>query len=230
MTAATQHRRCNALTATHAKRRSQSVICTLGVADCSHSQQGCNAMRSLRLTQKWHSRCENGCARFTHVDKDMAEIGVLKDVWNAKISLCWWHLRRAVRIRLASSKLATTPYDAAGANAEFSFIDVQFVPLGQVDGEEYEGGVHENIISIIPASERRETMEMPNGLRITITIPATQAPPQSVACEGAPAGVRGSKMATATPAKEIRHVWRTRGHWYHCEGDTSSDDQKRSRD
>ncbi|KAF7366599.1 SWIM-type domain-containing protein [Mycena sanguinolenta] len=140
-------------------------------------------------------------ARFTHVDKDMAEIGMLKDVWNAKISLCWWHLRHAVRTRLASSKLATTPYDAARANAEFSFIDVQFVPLGQVDGEEYEGGVHENIISIIPASERRETMEMPNGLRITITIPATQAPPRSVACEGAPAGVGGSKTATAEPRR-----------------------------
>ncbi|KAF7358846.1 SWIM-type domain-containing protein [Mycena sanguinolenta] len=50
-------------------------------------------------------------ATFAHVDKDMAEIKMLKDVWNAKISLCWWHLRRAVRTRLANSKLETTPYD-----------------------------------------------------------------------------------------------------------------------
>jgi hypothetical protein len=50
-------------------------------------------------------------ARFTHVDKDMAEIGMLKDVWDAKICLCWWHLRRAVRTRLAMAKLTMTPYD-----------------------------------------------------------------------------------------------------------------------
>jgi hypothetical protein len=26
---------------------------------------------------------------FTHVDKDMAEIGSLQSVWDAKISICW---------------------------------------------------------------------------------------------------------------------------------------------
>ncbi len=31
--------------------------------------------------------------RFSHVDKDMAEIGMLKDVWKfTKIQLCWWHM------------------------------------------------------------------------------------------------------------------------------------------
>jgi hypothetical protein len=29
---------------------------------------------------------------FAHVDKDMAEISSLKDIWKVKISLCWWHL------------------------------------------------------------------------------------------------------------------------------------------
>src|SRR5271163_961287 len=48
---------------------------------------------------------------FTHVDKDMAEVGCLIEVWNAKISLCWWHLRRAVRTHLTKVKLATTPYN-----------------------------------------------------------------------------------------------------------------------
>ncbi|KAJ3751557.1 hypothetical protein DFH05DRAFT_1570663 [Lentinula detonsa] len=50
--------------------------------------------------------------RYVHLDKDMAEIGASKAVWEAKISLCWWHLRRAVRTRLSSAKLGTTPYDA----------------------------------------------------------------------------------------------------------------------
>ncbi|KAJ7315637.1 hypothetical protein DFH08DRAFT_625003, partial [Mycena albidolilacea] len=67
-------------------------------------------------------------ARFAHVDKDMAEIGTVKDVWEAKISLCWWDLRRAVRTRLAKSKLETTPYDPDRARAEFSFINTAFVP------------------------------------------------------------------------------------------------------
>ncbi|KAJ7464887.1 hypothetical protein B0H11DRAFT_1629271, partial [Mycena galericulata] len=66
--------------------------------------------------------------QFTHVDKDMAEIGMLKDVWDAKINLCWWHLRRAVRARLAMGKLSTAPYDPGRTNAEFSFIDPAFVP------------------------------------------------------------------------------------------------------
>jgi hypothetical protein len=111
-------------------------------------------------------------AKFTHVDKDMAEIGMLKDVWNAKISLCWWHLRRAVRTRLASAKLSTTPYDPGRAHAEFSFIDVVFVPAGQADGEEYGGGVPDSITPVVPASQP-QTMTMANGLRITI--PARQA-------------------------------------------------------
>jgi len=46
-----------------------------------------------------------------------------KVVWKAKISLCWWHLRRAVRTRLANGKLSTTPYNVERAQAEFSFID-----------------------------------------------------------------------------------------------------------
>ncbi|KAJ6614377.1 hypothetical protein B0H10DRAFT_1803689 [Mycena sp. CBHHK59/15] len=107
-------------------------------------------------------------AKFTHVDKDMAEIGMLKDVWNAKISLCWWHLRRAVRTRLASAKLSTTPYDPGRAHAEFSFINLAFVPQGQADGGEYEGGVPDSVTPVVPASERPLTMTMPNGLRITI--------------------------------------------------------------
>ncbi|KAJ6614515.1 hypothetical protein B0H10DRAFT_1803283, partial [Mycena sp. CBHHK59/15] len=99
-------------------------------------------------------------ARFTHVDKDMAEIGMLLEVWNAKISLCWWHLRRAVRTRLASAKLSTTPYDPGRAHEEFSFIDRSFIPQGQADGGEYEGGAHDNVTPVIAASQRSETITM----------------------------------------------------------------------
>jgi hypothetical protein len=33
---------------------------------------------------------------FAHVDKDMAEIGMLRTSWVLKIQLCWWHMRKAV--------------------------------------------------------------------------------------------------------------------------------------
>ncbi|KAJ7143889.1 hypothetical protein C8R44DRAFT_141341 [Mycena epipterygia] len=111
-------------------------------------------------------------ARFAHVDKDMAEIGMLKGVWNPKISLCWWHLRRAVRTRLAKAKLATTPYDPGPAHAEFSFIDPAFVPQGQVDMEDYEGGVPDTVTPVVPITPQSQTRTLPNGLRITI--PARQ--------------------------------------------------------
>ena len=49
--------------------------------------------------------------RFMHVDKDMAEIGMIKKVWpTAKISLCWWHVQKSVRECLAKAKLSTIPY------------------------------------------------------------------------------------------------------------------------
>ncbi|KAG6904694.1 hypothetical protein DXG01_007855, partial [Tephrocybe rancida] len=74
---------------------------------------------------------------FGHVDKDMAEIAMAKQVWNStKINLCWWHLRRAVRTRLANGKLATTAYNARRAHAEFDFIDVErTTPIMKVVGQ-----------------------------------------------------------------------------------------------
>ncbi|KIN93911.1 hypothetical protein M404DRAFT_17256 [Pisolithus tinctorius Marx 270] len=72
--------------------------------------------------------------QFIHVDKDMAEISMLKSVWpSAKIQLCWWHLQRAVQEWLARAKLSTTPYHLLWANHEFSFISVDFQPLGTPD-------------------------------------------------------------------------------------------------
>ncbi|KAG1878754.1 hypothetical protein C8R48DRAFT_745325 [Suillus tomentosus] len=65
-----------------------------------------------------------------------------KSVWpTAKIQLCWWHLRKAIRERLAKSKLSTTPYRPARANHEFPYIDISFAPEGTADTEEFEGGV-----------------------------------------------------------------------------------------
>jgi hypothetical protein len=81
---------------------------------------------------------------FVHVDKDMAEIGMSRFVWiNGKIQLCWWHLRKAARERLAKGKLSTTPYDARQAQSEFPFINITFTPKGGGDATEYEGGARD---------------------------------------------------------------------------------------
>ncbi|EGO20838.1 hypothetical protein SERLADRAFT_417908 [Serpula lacrymans var. lacrymans S7.9] len=77
---------------------------------------------------------------FTHVNKDMAEIGMLREIWDAKIQLCWWHLRQAMQERLAKNKLATTPYNPQRAHAEFAFINTTFVPPRKADMTKYEGG------------------------------------------------------------------------------------------
>jgi hypothetical protein len=34
--------------------------------------------------------------RFCHLDKDMAGIGMAREVWRQKIQLCWWHMRKAI--------------------------------------------------------------------------------------------------------------------------------------
>jgi len=80
--------------------------------------------------------------KFIHVDKDMAEIGCTKMIWTAKINLCWWHLRQAVRTQLAKAKLSTTPYNLDRAGAEYQFISTDFTPPGtQTDIDDYEGGL-----------------------------------------------------------------------------------------
>ncbi|KAJ7491613.1 hypothetical protein B0H11DRAFT_1911879 [Mycena galericulata] len=106
---------------------------------------------------------------FVHLDKDMAEIGMAKDVWDAKIQLCWWHLRKAVRTRLQQNKLSTTPYNAIRARSEFAFIDLAFKPSGRADPKEHEGGFFE--ASAQPTSV--PTTQLYAG---KIRIPASQTP------------------------------------------------------
>lgn len=81
--------------------------------------------------------------RFAHTDKDMGEIGMLRDVWDSKIQLCWWHLKKAVRERLGKGKLSTTPYHALIAKQEFTFIDTAFAPAARADPTEHEGGIRD---------------------------------------------------------------------------------------
>ena len=77
----------------------------------------------------------------------MGEIGAAKEVWKAKINLCWWHLRRAVRTHLAKTKLATSSYNLSHAMTEYNFIKFDFILAGKrVDINDYEGGIPDDAL------------------------------------------------------------------------------------
>ncbi|KAL0564139.1 hypothetical protein V5O48_017915 [Marasmius crinis-equi] len=94
--------------------------------------------------EKWSTRVRDAYKvypRFINVDKDLAEIGMAHRVWpDARIQICGWHMKKAVRERITKAKLSTTPYKAAEAHNRFSFIDPTFIPPGRADPGEREGG------------------------------------------------------------------------------------------
>jgi len=111
---------------------------------------------------------------FIHSDKDMGEIGAAQEVWEAKINLCWWHLRRAVRTRLAKAKLSTSPYNLNRAMAEYNFIKPDFIPAGpRVDVNDYEGGIPEDTLPPLV-----EGGSSPAVVRVRTTQPPALTPPE----------------------------------------------------
>ena len=132
---------------------------------------------------------------FIHSDKDMAEIGATQEVWEAKINLCWWHLRRAIRTRLAKAKLATSQYNIEQAMAEFTFIKHAFVPPGtRVDIDDNEGGILND--ELLPLVDD----EAPTGQSAT---PPTAAPlhpaPMATVQPSAPASSNGPSQYQPLP-------------------------------
>src|SRR5258708_36405260 len=47
--------------------------------------------------------------RFVHTDKDMAEIRMIRDNWELKLQLCWWHMKDTIKKWLAKAKLSMSP-------------------------------------------------------------------------------------------------------------------------
>ena len=138
-----------------------------------------DAGKKMKALAAWESALSSKYGiipQFVHVDKDMAEIGFCRKTWPlAKIQLCWWHLRKAVRTRLQLNKLSTTPYNVELARAEFKFISAEFQPPGRADPKESEGGVpgesNTPIISVITP-----IIQGPNSLFIRIPNPSQQRP------------------------------------------------------
>lgn len=124
---------------------------------------------------------------FIHTDKDMGEIGASKDVWEAKINLCWWHLRRAVRTRLAKGKLSTSPYNLDKAMAEYDFIKPDFIPAGtRVDIDDYEGGAPDNELPPLVGGQPSPTVVQPPATLIPTASTPSSVPDPNLQCPHEP--------------------------------------------
>src|SRR5207237_2673811 len=85
--------------------------------------------RTSALTQFFSTLYQNGLQspEFFLTDKDWPQINAAKQTWpTTKIQLCYWHLRRAVKKRLADSSVNTNIYDAEYANREVNIVDINF--------------------------------------------------------------------------------------------------------
>lgn len=72
-------------------------------------------------------------ALFTLSDKDPSEIAAMGSVWpKAKHQLCFWHFLRALKKRLSILRRQPAYYNAEAAHQQFSWIDKDFVPRGQL--------------------------------------------------------------------------------------------------
>ena len=68
--------------------------CLLSTVNAISQKKRTEALTSWtkKLRSKWGIE-----PTFVHLDKDMAEIGMVQKVWpNAKVQLCYWHMKRAI--------------------------------------------------------------------------------------------------------------------------------------
>lgn len=111
--------------------------------------------------------------RFIHSDKDIAEIQAGKLVWgDAKHQLCWWHLRKAIRERMAKKKKETTLYDPAQAHARYAFIDPKWKPGTPADMNDVEGGRVDELLEPAAGFQMDERTDANKIQPIRLTLPA----------------------------------------------------------
>ena len=145
--------------------------------------------------------------KFVHTDKDMAEIGMSRQVWKeSKHQLCWWHQREALKRRFKGN-LPTTPYNVKRARQEYRFIDATFKPYGRADPKDIEGTVpgerHESEAQN-DASDLLLTGEDPNAIKIRIPILLSQVqsesqerrPPSAIVDKSTPLMIQIPVLAT----------------------------------
>ena len=175
--------------------------CLLSTATALHIHKRRNALNAWAK----HLREKYGVIpKFAHTDKDMAEIGMIRDTWELKLQLCWWHMKDAIKKRLAKAKLSTSPYNAECAHGEFSFINESFRPPGKADPGEHEGGERDDAESM---NSRRE--DRPNGITVRIALPPsmkqnarTSEVPSSTAILGEQLNTHINHISNPIPAPE----------------------------
>ena len=88
----------------------------------------------------------------------MAEIGMIRDTWELKLQLCWWHMKDAIKKRLAKAKLSTSPYNAERA-AWRIFVYQQIssgLQVKQIQAEARKGGEHRDDAETTDRQHRRQ--------------------------------------------------------------------------
>lgn len=86
-----------------------------------------------RVLVNWMTtlKCRGIPPKFTFSDKDQSEINALS--WpTAKHHLCFWHVLRALRRRLANNREPPAFYHSVDVKKKFQFIDSAFLPAGQM--------------------------------------------------------------------------------------------------
>lgn len=69
---------------------------------------------------------------FTLTDKDWSEIRACRTVFSdADHQLCYWHILRAIKQRLAILRRQPAHYNVREAREEFPWIDKEFLPISQ---------------------------------------------------------------------------------------------------
>ena len=63
-------------------------------------------------------------------DKDFSQITAAKSIWpNIKVQICLWHIKKALKKRLADNTLPKTiTYSSYIAHETFNFIEIEFHP------------------------------------------------------------------------------------------------------
>ena len=169
--------------------------CLLSTATALHIHKRRNA---LNAWAKHLRETYDVTPKFAHTDKDMAEIGMIRDTWELKLQLCWWHMKDAIKKRLAKAKLSTSPYNAERVHGEFWFIDKFFRPPGNADPGEHEGGERDD-----SETANRRQKDGPNGITIRITLPLSMK--QNAHCSDSE-GPSSTTILSGQPNTHISHI------------------------
>nr|VWP01304.1 Nonribosomal peptide synthetase 6 (NPRS 6) (EC (Extracellular siderophore synthetase) [Ganoderma boninense] len=142
------------------------------------------------VRDRWHLN-----AVFTLTDKDWSEINACRAVFPwAKHQLCYWHVLRAIKTRLAILRRMPAFYRAEEAHTEFSWISEDFVPQQQQ--------TNPDTPAFIPATQAIPTIRLRfNGELVSLW---PEMPPQSTLFVDAVTDAEGEAMQLEAEELPVR--------------------------